>query len=454
MTNNSFGNTTPNNGELGDSSGSELYRHEYAPPVVADGISGIIFALEGIHGSVVLLNGPTGCKFYHSSTSDGQVIRQPEFDPHRYPSTWYFGQPRVPCTYLDTRDYVYGSEEKLEEALHFLSEHVPHELLCVVNSPGAALIGDDLVGIVERYGSGVPYVIIETPGFSENICLGYGRALTELLRQVEIPAEQPVISGRVNILGLSIYHRNHEGDCDELRRLLALCGIEVNCFFGAECDFEDIMALPTAELNIVLYPEYGDGVAVELERHFGTPYISFPAPIGFAATEELVRAVCARLGTDTAAFEQESERSRARAFKHVSRVNSLTGMPKGVSFSAEGMYSELYALTAFLTRYYGLIPLSLRVAVPESDAYREEFLTLLDTLNIVDAAETDLESTQPELVFGTGNTIARLKQYGFEFCGIEISLPSLGYIDVLPKTILGLRGALHLTELILNALPF
>ena len=114
----------------------------YLTNITPDGMSGLIFGLEGITDGIVLLNGPSGCKFYHSATSDNQFIRQLEFDPLNYPERWYFGQPRVPCTSLDNGDYVYGSESKLREALTFLRENVKFEILFVVNSPGAALIGD------------------------------------------------------------------------------------------------------------------------------------------------------------------------------------------------------------------------------------------------------------------------------------------------------------------------
>jgi hypothetical protein len=53
-----------------------------------------------------------------------------------------------------------------------------------------------------------------------------------------------------------------------------------------------------------------------------------------------------------------------------------------------------------------------------------------------------------------GNTIAELKLYGQKFCGIEIALPSLGYIDVTGKTLFGGDGALFLLEQILNGLRY
>ena len=122
----------------------------YLTSITPDSMSGLVFAFEGISKGLVLMNGPTGCKFYHSATSDNQMIRQPEFDPLEYPEFWYFGQPRVPSTFLDRRDYVYGSEDKLSEVITFLEKEIDFDLLAIVNTPGAALIGDDIERIVRE----------------------------------------------------------------------------------------------------------------------------------------------------------------------------------------------------------------------------------------------------------------------------------------------------------------
>ncbi len=53
-------------------------------------------------------------------------------------------------------------------------------------------------------------MVLETPGFSEDICKGYERAVIEMLRQLSFTksanAMKPAV---VNILGLSTYHRNY-----------------------------------------------------------------------------------------------------------------------------------------------------------------------------------------------------------------------------------------------------
>ena len=426
---------------------------DYLTSITPDSFTGIIFALEGIKRTVTLLNGPTGCKFYHSATSDNQVIRQLEFEPLRFPATWYFGQPRVPCTYLDSKDYVYGSKDKLEEALAFLKDNVSFDLLCIVNSPGAALIGDNLEGIARSVLGAASYLTIETPGFSEDICTGYETAALHLIQKFAVRHE--VVPKTVNILGLSIHHRNFKGDSAELERLLNLCGIDVNCILCADCEPERIESLSSAELNIVLHPEYAMDTALTLRDMFGTPYyVCEGAPIGFKTTEKFICDICALLDCDSSPALRESEMARARAYPFISRVHSLSGLPKGVPFAVEGTYSELYAYTRFLIEYFGMTPDCASVLNPEHDTFKTKYHTMLEEYGFGRITERDILDTAAEIVFASGITISKLKLRKHEFTGIEISLPTMGYIDVIPKTNIGIGGALQLIEQVLNGLIF
>jgi len=462
-----------------------------------DSLSGIIFALEGIDRSCVLLNGPTGCKFFHSAISDSQRIRQWEFDPLNFPEKLFFGQPRVPCTYLDSRDYVYGSEGKLSEAIAFLRDHVDFDLFAVVNSPGAALIGDDLQRIVREALPGRPAVVMETPGYSSDLCHGYQNALRVAFEQVGIASDgltSPrvgssvdgateavaslgsstlTVSGAgtaaadgaanaaislgapsVNVLGLSLCQLYHEGDAAELRRLMELCGASVICMPGEDCSLESLGRVSDAALNVVVHPEYGLETARFLEECCGTPFIVCPSPIGFSATEELARKVCEHLGTDPHAALEDSARARGRAYAYISRFNSLTGLPKGVRFSAEGTYSELLAYTSFLKDYLGMVPACLQASTEVSDCWRAALERYLADAGLSDVLGRDIERTESELVLASGETIARVKLAGHPFVGLETALPSMGYLDVVPKTHLGARGALLMVEKVLNAMVY
>jgi len=426
----------------------------YLESIIPDSFSGQIFALEGIDRVCVLLNGPTGCKFYNSATSDSQRIRMWEFDPLCYPEELFFGQPRVPCTYLDSRDYVYGSREKLTEALGFLRDNVDFDLLCVVNSPGAALIGDDLRGIVRAVLPETPLVIMQTPGYSKSVCGGFDAAATALFEQLS-----PEPSGKerhgVNFLGLSIFHRDHEGSAAEMRRLMGLCGVEVNCFLCESGGLDEIKAVPDAALNVVLYPEYGLATAKYLKERYGTPYyVCEGPPIGFSATEKFVKDVCALLGAEPSAALEDCAKARARVYVFISRLNSLTGLPKGVRFSVEGTYSECCAYVSFLTGYFGMAAECVTVLGAEYDCCRKKLEDLLASLGLSDALTRGMEEAESELVLASGATIAHLKLGKRRFVGIETSLPSMGYVDVIPKTHLGVAGALLLTEQVINGMIY
>lgn len=422
-----------------------------------DSLSGAVFALEGLQGTTVLLNGPTGCKYYHAAMSESQSVRTGAFDPLDYPMNWYFGQPRVPSTYLDNGDYVYGSERKLKEALEYFRDAPQTGLLCIVNTPGAALIGDDLAGIARRYLGERPFLTMETPGFSAGLCAGHEHAARTLIDCLVPPDQTPsqVEPLRVNVLGMSLYQRYYTGDVMEIRSLLESMGLEVGCMFCAGGSVDEVRAMPRASLNVVVHPELGMETARYLQERFGTPYyICDGAPMGFAATEAFARELADITGANAQPVLERSRDMRKRAYSSIVGLNSLTGLPKGVTFGAEGSYSQLYALTNFLVNYLALVPVSLVPSYEQADCYKEKLQGLLDDFGFASALGTPAVDAAPELFFGAGDTIARLRLAGHEFSGVETALPTLGYLDVVPKTFLGLNGALRLVEVVLNGLLF
>ena len=411
----------------------------------------MIFALEGMQNVVVLLNGPMGCRFYHSTTSHYITMHAPLYLPleeggervpvdYTFLNDWFFRQERVPSTYLDAYDYVYGTKEKVADALRYISKTIDFELLAIVNSPGAALIGDNLLELARSILGDRRSVMLESPGFSESVEWGYSEALRALLDQVgrvlwrERAEGGSGAQGRnyagsaqgddgsksVNLLGISIWQRYYEGDLKELRRLFALCGVRVNAVPCAGCSVDELACIPQADLNVVLYPEMGADAARLLEEACGQPYYICPfLPVGFGATERVMADICELLGVSDAPLMHESERSRALAWYKINQVDVTSGKPKGVTFHVSGNGSQVRSYSAFLQEYLGMVP-----ADPE----------------------------HAELVFADANLIAELMLRNTTFCGIEINEPTMGYIDVIPKTHLGIEGALFLIEQVLNGL--
>ena len=426
----------------------------------------MIFAMEGIRNVIVLLNGPMGCKFYHSTTSahltkhpplrsaDGTPAEkgQVEYD---ILNSYFFRQSRVPCTYLDGADFVYGTAEKVEAALRYFGEKFRFDLLVIVDSPGASLIGDELKELAKRILPDKPVAVLESPGYSEHFSDGYDRAIAALLRQLPAfsPRKERRGKPRVNLLGLSIWQRYWEGDLEELRRLLALCGIDVGCCLCAGCTMEEVRALPDADLNLLIYPEMGRDTAAFLEERFGTPcYIFDGPPVGYAATEKAFREICARLGADPAPLLGESERRRAEAWFQLNDLDQMNYLSAGSTFAVEAMDSMALAYTAFLTEYLGLTPECVSLPGSPEPALRERLRALLQSCRAEDALVRDILDSRAELVLADANVIAAMAVRRDAFSGIEISLPGMGYVDFVKKTHLGLRGAEFLTEQAVNGL--
>ncbi len=396
----------------------------------------MIFAMEGMKNSIVLLNGPMGCRFYHSTTSQFLSIRRPMYLPtedgkervgvdYNYLNDWFFRQGRVPCTYLDGYDYVYSTKDKVSRALEFIKTNVDFDVISIINSPGAALIGDNLLELAREKLGGCRVVMLESCGYSEGFEAGYSLASLELLRQVGsfLWEGRPRPSDgkkRVNLLGVSIWHRYAQGDVGEMKRLLAMCGVEVNSVLCADCSLEELQRMPDADLNVVLYPEMGAEAARYMEERCGTPYYICPTlPLGFSATEGIFGEICDLLGVWDGALREESEKKRALCWYKIDQISRSYGKPRGVKFFVKGSESQERSYSAFLTDYLGM-----ESAPPE----------------------------QAELVFSDANVIAELMLKNQTFCGIEISLPGMGYVDLVEKTHLGLQGALFLVEQVLNGL--
>ena len=404
--------------------------------IMPDSLTGAVFALEGMRNTVVLLNGPMGCRFYHSTTSrfllprpllrlpTGETGERALVDDHTL-NDWFFRQERVPCTSLDGFDYVYGTKEKVEGALSYIRDSVEFDLLAIINAPGASLIGDDLREIARSILGERPTVTVETPGLSLSFEEGWSRAALALLEQVgtelwreRVPERRT--EKRVNLLGLSIWQRYFEGDLAELRRLFALCGIEVNTALCADSSVDELAQMPDADLNVVLDAEAGIAAAQYFERMYGMPYFVCPGfPIGFSATERMFGQIGEILGVSCRPLLEESERSRAFAWYKIDQVYSASGKPRGVLFFVDGSAAQKQAYGSFLTEYLGMEP---------------------------------SEPEQAELVFGDANIISELMLKNRRFCGIEIRLPGMGYIDLIPKTHMGIRGSLFLIEQVLNGL--
>ena len=446
----------------------------YLRNTTPDYITGAVSACEGIRDSLVLINAPLGCKFYYGFPSSQTMIRESHLwnlrgelrlsnamDDRLLRSQYFAGTPQVPGTNLRYEDYIFGTREQLHRALNDIFTERRYSFFAVIQGPGTSLLGEaleeELAEISEEFG--IPYLFVESPGLSSNSFLGWDDTAAKLLQKL-LPEHSPVpepAAGkrrpRVNLFGFHTYSKYMEGDVAEITRLLDLCGIDVNCAFLAGCRIEELRRIPDADLNLLFSPERCQAVGRTL-RDMDLPVLDLGGmPLGFDLTEQFLRKVSKALGTDCSPALEDVERGKARAFYFLARTLGSAGFPKDLRYAAEGEWSLLRGYADYLSGYLGIRPEALHPLYTQCEGTgREELRALLRSLNAEEALDREIAEVKDVILLAGGNTILEVTAYSGNVYGIETAGPSLGYIDVVPKTHLGTSGALLLLEQILNGM--
>lgn len=325
---------------------------------------------------------------------------------------------RHACTVMHEREIVFGGETSLQEALKRVDALYQSPLIIIAVGDVPSIIGDNIEAIISTASLKKPVIWVDAAGFKGSMRRGYEEAL---IRLAPLMNECPIVERSVNIIGFCPDDFKADADIKEIKRMLMSAGIKINSIIS-NCPLDQFKNAPAAELNLVL----GQGIDLcqWMEKNFGLPYVICDYPYGLESSKKLIDTVCDRLGLG---IDSEKEIDMSPFKKIFLWLNELVGTPVSVigDFRASSLADYLH----------NELGLELEVVSTFEDDYY--------------AFEQKVRGSNSSMLFGSSFEKNLAKELGIPL--IRYSYPVFDQVSIYEDSpYAGLRGALNLTEEILN----
>lgn len=370
-----------------------------------DGFIGSIMAVEGIPDATVVLHGQRGCR--KGLLQSESCLLRPDRD-RLVDVPYYAGNRTVPYSCMTTNDFNGTSSGRLADAMRYVSgeDYSLRVLLC---SPSVSVVADDLSGYSDDN-----TLVVDRDCLEGDCHHGFDTMIRMILEHL-VPDDADIVPGTVNLIGLSIMHKDWRTVRQEITRFLRDAGLEVVSAPGAGSNVDELRASGVAEYCVVMTPEYCPETSEFYGLHGSKIITTGRSPVGFDAVLELYRAI---------------ERETGRGLDHGIRMLNMNRRRAYESILASGT---------------DLIGTTFRVEATPSIA---------DTLSEWLETSVGMVVTEgvPDVLFASGDRARIAELTGGCRKGVDIGFPSSRGIDISAAPVLGASGAMYILDRLFNRL--
>lgn len=230
---------------------------------------GLLWALSGIQDLIIVEFGPEGTTRY--------LLEALKQFGHEARATLY-------TTTMDEDVVIFGNADRLIRVLQEVDQRHKPEVIIVMDSSVASVIGMDMDGICKEAQNKIAakLLVVKGGGLGKNWSQGIEAGLSLLANLTE---SDVLVENGYNLIGCCADEYNHLSEATIIEELMKkLFGMELFCNLPGSATIEECKQLGKARLNIVIRSE-GCQLAEWLFQKHQTPYV-YLRPYGLAGTKK------------------------------------------------------------------------------------------------------------------------------------------------------------------------